>query len=189
MGTPHRRGNILNQKFGMLIVIERLPDIIVNYSKVHSIPIWRCKCDCGNIRDVRVDYLIRGSATSCGCNKNTKGGWKFSSNRLSISERLFNYWKASNAVRQKGYSISLGQFISLIHEDCYYCGIKPNTIYSINNDSILINGIDRVDNTIGYTSTNCVSCCPICNRMKLNQTQEEFFEKIKTIYNLHYESK
>lgn len=37
-----------------------------------------------------------------------------------------------------------------------------------------INGIDRVDSSIGYTIQNSVPCCKICNYAKHNLTLEEF---------------
>ena len=40
------------------------------------------------------------------------------------------------------------------------------------------NGIDRVDNNIGYTEENTVPCCEFCNRAKLNNTEEYFKTKI-----------
>jgi 5-methylcytosine-specific restriction endonuclease McrA len=37
-----------------------------------------------------------------------------------------------------------------------------------------VQGIDRVDNSIGYTPDNCVPCCTQCNRIKLDHlTYEE----------------
>ena len=40
-----------------------------------------------------------------------------------------------------------------------------------------------MDNTLGYTEDNCVTCCKICNRMKDTLTVEDFKEHIKTILN------
>ena len=36
------------------------------------------------------------------------------------------------------------------------------------------NGVDRVDNTIGYNNDNVVPCCKICNNSKATMTIEEW---------------
>src|SRR3990172_1201183 len=28
---------------------------------------WLTVCDCGNLKEIRIDHLIKGSAKSCGC--------------------------------------------------------------------------------------------------------------------------
>ena len=30
-----------------------------------------------------------------------------------------------------------------------------------------LNGVDRVDSAVGYSESNCVSCCATCNMMKI----------------------
>jgi len=47
---------------------------------------------------------------------------------------------------------------------------------------LIYNGIDRVDNAIGYLTDNCVACCKVCNRAKLQMSKNEFFDHIKKIY-------
>lgn len=41
----------------------------------------------------------------------------------------------------------------LMRQPCFYCGTPANPL----------NGIDRLDNAIGYTETNTVPCCKVCN--------------------------
>lgn len=55
-------------------------------------------------------------------------------------------------------------------QPCFYCG---------SNKSV---GIDRVDNNIGYLVENCVPCCMICNKMKINYSLEDFLNHIINIY-------
>lgn len=43
-------------------------------------------------------------------------------------------------------------------------------------------GIDRMDNKIGYTKKNSMSCCKICNYMKKAYSVEEFLNHIRKIY-------
>lgn len=36
----------------------------------HLSRVWRCVCDCGNIREVTTNRLMMGTTVSCGCHKN-----------------------------------------------------------------------------------------------------------------------
>ena len=46
----------------------------------------------------------------------------------------------------------------------------------------LRNGIDRIDNNKGYTKENCVPCCDICNRIKMDLPYNVFIEHITKCY-------
>jgi hypothetical protein len=60
---------------------------------------------------------------------------------------------------KRGYEISIDfdRFSTLVTSPCHYCG---------HCKSDETNGIDRVDNALGYTVDNCVSACWKCNRIK-----------------------
>lgn len=64
------RRNLLNKRFGSLVVVERLPEKEDRYAT------WRCKCDCGGEIVVNTKRLQRGTITSCGCipKKNARYG-------------------------------------------------------------------------------------------------------------------
>lgn len=59
------RKDLIGQRFGRLVVIERGPNIIVKSNEQKST--WICKCDCGNIVRVRQRNLLKGITRSCGC--------------------------------------------------------------------------------------------------------------------------
>lgn len=53
-----------------------------------------------------------------------------------------------------------------------------------------VNGIDRVDNSLGYVADNCVPCCEACNRAKLQMSSTDFINlanRIVTHQNRHKE--
>jgi hypothetical protein len=54
-------------------------------------------------------------------------------------------------------------------EECFYCGELGN------------NGIDRIENDIGYNVDNCVSCCSMCNYMKACLDPITFIDRAKFI--------
>lgn len=52
--------DLTGQQFGRLTIIERAPS---RAGKTR----WRCKCECGEVRDVLTMHLRSGSSRSCGC--------------------------------------------------------------------------------------------------------------------------
>ena len=75
--------------------------------------------------------------------------------------------------RSYTFELSYDQFIELIAKPCTYCGKYKDCEY---------NGIDRIDNAVGYTIENCNPCCKMCNYMKSNHTLEEFINHAKAIH-------
>jgi len=57
----------------------------------------------------------------------------------------------------------------LTDQNCRYCGTETTTTCR--------NGIDRLDNAIGYIETNVVSCCGTCNSMKKCLDPRTFVER------------
>lgn len=55
----------IGKRFGMLTVLEKTKET-VRHGSTHS-PLWKCRCDCGNITLVRLDSLTGGNIKSCGC--------------------------------------------------------------------------------------------------------------------------
>lgn len=53
--------DLIGSRFGRLIVICRAPNDSMGRT------VWRCKCDCGNIKDIRSTNLCEGLIKSCGC--------------------------------------------------------------------------------------------------------------------------
>lgn len=78
---------------------------------------------------------------------------------------------------RRGYIFELTeeQFLSMWGKTCFYC-----------NSIIEGIGVDRKNNSIGYTILNVVSCCTSCNRMKGDMNVEEFIEKCRLIADLSF---
>jgi len=80
----------------------------------------------------------------------------------------------------------------LIFKCCYYCGGKPSQIHNLRSfkgcdyeRNIKYNGIDRVENSAGYTIENCVPCCGFCNRGKSVMSVDEWINHIKKVLKNH----
>lgn len=76
--------------------------------------------------------------------------------RLSVKRRLTSF---KTPVRSRGYEWTLDddKAMDIMTGPCLYCGILPVDC---------VHGLDRMDNSRGYTPENTVGCCGTCNKMK-----------------------
>ena len=81
--------------------------------------------------------------------------------------------KYKRSAKERGYEweLSDNEFFKLLKQPCAYCGGTSKI------------GIDRVDNSKGYTKENSVPCCKDCNYMKHRQSREDFIKNCKRVAN------
>ena len=148
---------------------------------------WLFSCNCGNQKVIQKASVMMGRTKSCGC-LNKKNAYKLDRGEGSFNALLYTY---KNNAKKRGldFKLNKSEFKHLTSDKCYYCGDRPYKEFkrppSNNpfNGNYIYNGIDRVDNDLGYLPNNCVSCCEICNRAKLTMNESEFIEHIEKIYN------
>lgn len=90
-------------------------------------------------------------------------------------------------------NINFNNFLNLSQSSCNYCGNKQTNIKNLKSRhkkpedqqciKFIYNGLDRIDNNIGHTLNNVVTCCKYCNRTKLNNTLEYFISYITKLHN------
>ena len=95
----------------------------------------------------------------------------------NVKNVTYNHYKSCAVKRKKEFEINKDQFKAIISNDCYVCG-KMN---SENHQ----NGIDRMDNNMGYLFENCAACCTECNLMKNDYDLETVYSKMIDIYKIH----
>lgn len=156
---PNRLIDLSNRRFGRLLVIER-----VN-SDNPKVPMWLCKCDCGNTKVISGAHLRNGTAKSCGCIRKEHGRavglvyGKQLDNRTHGMKgtRLYNIWQGMKArclnSNDPAYPRYGGRGISI----CY----EWQTSFESFRDWALANGysdtltIDRINNNGDYAPSNC----------------------------------
>jgi hypothetical protein len=84
----------------------------------------------------------------------------------------YRRYKSDAERRGKTFELSFSDFMNIIAKPCNYCGKQEELMY---------NGVDRQDNTIGYTIDNCVSACSMCNLMKSSYVLKNFIGHIVSI--------
>lgn len=141
-------------------------------------------CVCGRTAKARANVIKSGETQSCGCiSAKLRSKSKTLPDNVGIINILYRSYKRVANKRELVFSLDKEQFRKLIFDNCFYCGSKPNSPKRIIN----YNGIDRVNNKIGYVIDNCVTCCYICNRAKSNLSLTDFKKWIKGL--IEFQSK
>jgi len=155
----------------------------VSLSSGRSVIVWDCECDCGTMHKAYASNLSSGNVKSCGC-----------SHRLAAGESAFNsiYSSYKRIAISKGryFRLTKKQFRKLVVGECYYCGdsLSNRAYHPKSNGSFKYTGIDRIDNSKGYSLSNSVSCCSKCNKAKLDRSINEYEKWIKQSY-LHIQGR
>ena len=87
---------------------------------------WRCRCDCGNIKDIKSEALKSGDTKSCGClniEKRKERSYKL----YSSLRKLDPVTATAKRVWKRNYKeLAFEDFLKLSQQNCYYCGAIPN---------------------------------------------------------------
>jgi len=147
---------------------------------------WLCQCDCGTERIVAAKLLKSGASLSCGCYKRekTRIACLLPEGEASF-RKLITTYKRGATDRALCFELEYDQIKVLTKQNCFYCGEPPSSIIKsrCNSGNYVYNGIDRLDNKIGYVIGNVVPCCSRCNLMKMELSVDDFKNKIIKIYN------
>jgi hypothetical protein len=142
--------------------------------------LWDCQCDCGNVSVVHGESIQSKRTQSCGCLQKENAARTCRERALpeGVSEKQSVLGAYKNGATRRGYEWGLNndQFHNLTQQNCHYCGIPPSNIYkySYKDYTYYYNGIDRINNNIGYIPSNCVACCSVCNVAKHAMSYQDF---------------
>lgn len=178
--------DLTGKRVGKLVVLNYVFHTMKTGRKMW---LWECRCKCGNIIYTRTRALLKENpVSSCiECGYKRMAAKNTLSDNLSLQKRIFRNYKRGAKNRGYSWEISFEDFQSLIQKNCSYCNKEPQVNKGeepyFRNEGFKRNGIDRRENSIGYTKQNVTTCCSRCNRMKLDMSEEEFLESIKNCYN------
>jgi hypothetical protein len=162
-------------------------NIVVDGPKSVSQPLgghdtlWLIRCVCGNERWTYTNS-VRKSVYPCKrCYDNSM---KLYDDEGPAIKKSFISLKSNAKARNIAVDISESDFLRIAKNPCTYCGALPieKTPPKKWQVSTYLNGVDRVDNSLGYTIYNSVACCYDCNRIKSDLTEVNFLKHIKKIY-------
>jgi hypothetical protein len=132
---------------------------------------WLCTCVCGTVKSVAGEALRNGKSRSCGCLVPDTNKQR---NTLPKEETLlrlkFRTYKQSAREKSRPWELTEAEFRRLMRLPCFYCGTPAP------------HGIDRADNSEGYTLGNSRPCCKVCNYAKNTMSEAEFLLWVARVY-------
>ena len=157
---------------------EEIKCSITRKSLPYSYRVYRCRCiDCVKLhRKYAKIWRLNNPAKAKASRRRyylqnkVKIKIKVSLRRTTSISAIYSIYKSQAKVRKIEFMLSFDEFKSFWREPCHYCNSPIKTI-----------GLDRIDPSQGYNIWNIVSCCGMCNYMKLDYTLSEFFGHINKL--------
>lgn len=185
---------LVGKVFNRLTIIK-----ILNFRKEKRSTFVLCKCECGTQKELSYQLVKSNKTKSCGClraetsKKHLTGQtWSRKEKGSGGLNRVFMTIKNNAKQRNLSFTLTKAEVKFYTSKNCSYCDKSPKTlattspkamtIEGLKHSEYLYNGLDRVNNNLGYELNNIVACCGLCNWMKKDLSKKDFIFHIKTIY-------
>ncbi len=126
-----------------------------------------------NLTNYRASKVLRNKGFRWDCRQcahKHRKAWLKAHKRTPGPAELFGKVKRNARARGIELSLTKEQYMELTNANCFYCETEKSGHRM---------GLDRVDNTKGYTESNVVPCCQPCNYKKKDLS----FQDIEMFYN------
>lgn len=171
-GRKKTKQNLIGKIFGKLTVIGAAP-----YRNTDPGPYWKCKCECGNITEVRTRSLIDGITKTCGSISHKWKGYE------EISGKYYAALKSGAKCRNIIFTVTIEEMWDKFLSQNKKCPLSGE-ILTFNKNSRDRNGtasLDRIDSSIGYVSNNIQWVHKDINKMKNNFSTARFLELCRMV--------
>lgn len=141
-----------DRKYGRLTVIG-----LSGHKANNGRKLWRCKCECGSICEVRGSDLTTGRVVSCGCFRKESVKQRATKHGKSKMNRLYQTWqnmkRRCNDPNNIEYHCYGGKGVKVCDDwNNSYESFEKWAIESGYRDPLTI---DRIDSNGGYNPDNC----------------------------------
>lgn len=94
----------------------------------------------------------------------------------SAKHSLFASYRKIAQNKGLEFSLTEEEFIFFTSQRCGYCFALPSNVKKTqyDNGTYTYNGLDRIDNSLGYSMTNIIPCCKRCNVAKSDRSLIDF---------------
>jgi hypothetical protein len=173
-GRPKSSLSYVGQTYGRLTILEQ-------YSHKKSIR-FKCRCECGNITDVRKDNLItKADTVSCGCRLEELHQER---KEKGIDEVSAMWSRAKYRAKQKGLDFTIEQGDINIPDKCPLLGILLECHRGKGSQQGNSPSLDRIDPTKGYTPDNIWVISNRANTLKNDASLQELQTLVENLQKL-----
>lgn len=106
--------------------------------------------------------------------------------------KIFFRYKKNAQVKNIQFDLSKNEVYALVSKPCTYCGkysksrqtrgMGVRTLDRLKElQEVKFSGIDRIDSSLGYISSNVTACCKACNLAKHEMTVEEYINHCQAV--------
>jgi hypothetical protein len=172
--------------------VDRLHNSI-GYVDSNVVP---CCATCNSMKsNLEIDAFVRHLST---IRKHQNNGSDAKCVKVPEAERAqfavnHEYRSHRSSAKKRGFApVPRAEWEKVVFLPCFYCGGvdtrrgHPKSYMCKNTREkylVSINGIDRVNPSLTYDSSNIVPCCGTCNVMKLDLSVTSFLNKVDKILN------
>lgn len=189
-------GELIGRRFGSLVIVEFLEEYSVGKKQKRYNHKYLCKCDCGDetVRD-RISLLNsrrKGYHNRClACMKRdlkeNPRGVKYDNDMDRNIGVVYSNYRSKCKSKGLQFDMTQQEFSEMVQSNCFYCNLPPSNLREAASkrqgfSAKHLSGIDRIDNSGGYTKGNVRPCCEDCNKAKRDLTEGDFLDMIRNIY-------
>lgn len=173
------------EKYGKLTVLH---EIVRPSGKRYGKTWVRCRCDCGNEKDVAIEKIKYGQVVSCGCTKKLRGSdhkdWKGCG---EIGADFFSTYRRN--AKEKEFTVTIEYIWKLFLKQGRRCAISGLELtFDPKGDgrkhkktNRVTASLDRIDSSKGYIEGNVQWVHKHINVMKNEYPQKYFVEMCKLV--------
>lgn len=166
-------------KLGTIVGKVKIIKLLANSKKFTNRRgnLYECICiQCGKTKKYQSSAINRKGFKGCRCPKDLT---------LASKKSWYKTYKDNANKRGLSFELSFEDFIQLCEKPCHYTGKVKTILINITDlhGHWECNGVDRIDNNLGYTKDNVVPCSKQANRMKGVLTKTEFLSVVESIHN------
>lgn len=151
--------DLIGKRFGKLLVVK------YDHSDGNDLH-WECLCDCGKTKISKSPNLKSGNTRSCGCLRTI--GINVLPQNGHCKNVIWNIFSQRSKKRKWNFDLTKEQVTELVAKPCYYCDLKASNYVKKKYGELYYNGLDRIDNTKGYSIDNVLTACKHCNALRMD---------------------
>lgn len=130
---------------------------------------WRCRCSCGETKDVNARSLVHGKSKTCGHSREKRIG--------HLGASFYCRLKSGARRRNLSVEVSLGQMSDLLEAQGFRCALSGIPIWAARSEAEYRSqtaSLDRIDSKLGYVAGNLQWVHKDVNQMKMDLDQDYF---------------